>query len=116
MITFLTGLGLTTRLVKLIAYVGIPLAIIGALWLTLHLYGNARYQAGRDYESALYKAASDKLLQQAATSASQADRQSVVRNLDFVAKQEHEKEKIDAAVANGSSAFDAMFPAGNSVR
>jgi hypothetical protein len=85
--------------------------ILLALVFTVRAYGNSRYHEGRKEVEAAYAAAHDKLLKDAAAAENQADKESVARTLDFVAKAEHEKEKIDATIADGGDPFDVLFGA-----
>ena len=111
MIALLTGWGLGPRLARLIAYVGLPLLLLVGVGLALDAWGDGRYRAGRADEKAAWKAASDTLIQKAATSASAADRKAAAQTVEFAAQQQHEKERIDAAIENGASPMDALFPA-----
>lgn len=111
MIAFLTGLGLTERVAKLVAYIGIPILILIAFYLALDAYGDSRFREGRAVENAAWKEAQDRLLAQAAESASAADREDLARQLEHAAAVEEEKEKVDAAIADGTSPFDVLFPA-----
>lgn len=115
MIALLMSLGLAKRAAQILGYVGVPLLLILGAGLALDSWGDSRYRAGRADEQAVWKAASDKLIQQAATSGDAATRKEAARLLDHAAQVEHEKEKIDAAIENGTSPVDALFPvtAGN---
>lgn len=110
MIALLLKLGLSERIAKAVAYIGIPLLILGMFYLALDAYGDSRYQAGRTDEEAAWKAAQDKLLQDAANAADEADSDAVGRALDHAAKVEEEKERISEAQASGVSPFDVLFP------
>lgn len=111
MIALLTGWGLGKRAAQLIAYVGLPVLLIGAALLALDAWGDGRYRAGRDYEKAAWQAASDALIQKKATSAAAADRKAAAQAVNFAAQQQNEKDRIDAAIENGASPVDALFPA-----
>lgn len=113
MIAFLIRLGLGELPAKLIAYVLVPLLILGAIYLALDAYGDNRYAAGVAVTDAKWKAASDKALDAAAQGATTADKKELPRVVDFTAKVEKEKAKLDAAQKDGSSPFDVLFPAGN---
>lgn len=115
MIGPLVSLGLGARTAKLIAYVGIPVLMIGAAFLALDAWGDSRFRAGEVAREAVWKAATDAAIAKAATSADAANRKEVPRLVEQAAKVEHEKDLIDAALANGTSPFDALFPsaAGN---
>lgn len=111
MIATLMGWGLSSRAAKLVAYVAIPLLIIGAFLLTIHLYGNARYDAGHADADKEWQEASNKLIEKAQAAGTKADSKAAARAADFAAKQEDEKERIHAAVEEGRSPFDELFPA-----
>jgi len=112
MIAWLIARGIAPTAAKLITYVGIPLLILFAFWLALDAYGDSRFREGRAAENAAWKAAEDKLLEQAAESSSVADRQALARQLEHSAQVEEEKDLIDDAIANGASPLDVLFPAG----
>lgn len=111
MIGFLTGLGLSARFAKFVAYVAIPLLILVAFYLALDAYGDSRFREGRAAEEKAWKDAQDRLLQDAANSAGEADREDLARQMEHAAAVEEEKERVDDAIANGSSPFDVLFPA-----
>lgn len=111
MIGLLMGLGLSQKVAKLVAYIAIPLLILAAFYLLLDAYGDSRYDAGKKDTAAAYQKASDKVIAQAANARGKADIKAAAAAADFAAKQETEKEKIDAAVADGSSPFDVLFNA-----
>ncbi len=110
MVTFLMGY-MSTRAAKLVAYVAIPLLILAAFYLALDAYGDGRYREGRAVENAAWKQAQDKLLAAAAKASTKADVQALASTLEHTAAVEYEKEKIDDAIANGTSPFDVLFPA-----
>jgi hypothetical protein len=109
MIALLTKLGLSGRVAKLVAYVAIPLLILAAFYLALDAYGDSRYREGEAHADAKWKQASDRLITKAANAGTKADKTAAARQADFAAKQEDEKEKIDAAVQHGSSPLDVLF-------
>lgn len=80
-------------------------AILGGVW-AIHRDG---YKDGKRDADKAWQAASDKLIEDAAKAGAKADKKAAARAADFAAKQEDEKEKIDAAVQNGSSPLDAIF-------
>lgn len=81
------------------------LAILLAVW-AIHRDG---YKDGKRDADAAWQEASDKLIEDAARAGTKADKQAAARAADFAAKQEDEKQRIDAAVADGSSPLDAIF-------
>lgn len=111
MISFLTGLGLSTRVAKLLAYVALPLLILAAFYIALDAYGDSRFREGRAVENAAWKEAQDRLLAKAAEATGTANREDLARQLEHAAAVEQEKEKVDEAIADGTSPFDVLFPA-----
>lgn len=88
--------------------IGGAIALIAAvLW-----FGHSRYQAGVADTDAKWEAAAEKLAEQARQSADAATRREATRIEAHAAQVAAEKEKIDAAIAEGSSPLDALFPAG----
>lgn len=90
--------------------------LIAALWIGLILYGNARYRAGVEDTDAKWVAAGEKLKAQAAKSATRADQAEARRIEDHTEQLAAEKERIDAAISEGRSPLDALFPAADRVR
>lgn len=82
-------------------------AVAAVLW-----FGHSRYQAGVADTDAKWQAASERLAEQARRSADAATRREAPRIAAHAARVAAEKEKIDAAIAEGSSPLDALFPAG----
>jgi hypothetical protein len=111
MIALLIGWGLGKRTAQLIAYVGLPVLLLVGAGLALDAWGDSRYRAGRADELAAWQAASDALIQKKATSAAAADRKASAAVVTFAAQQQLEKDRIDAAIENGASPVDALFPA-----
>lgn len=85
------------------------IALFLAILWGLDAYGDKRYSQGKNDADAAWKAASDKLVQQSVASGQRADVAAAARQADFAAKVEEEKEKIDEAVAEGSSPLDVLF-------
>jgi predicted lipid-binding transport protein (Tim44 family) len=110
MIAMLMGFGLSSRIAKLIAYVAVPLLIALVIWLALDAYGDSRYREGKKDEAAAWQEASDKLKAKAAATATKADDAAAKRAEEHVAKVEKEKEAVAAALEEGRSPFDALFP------
>lgn len=102
--------GAAPWLAKLVAYVVLPLALIAAAALALDAWGDGRYRAGKADEAAAWKAANDQLIAKAATAGDIATRNEVPRLVEHAAQVEHEKGLIDAAIQNGASPVDALFP------
>lgn len=115
MIALLMSWGVSRAWSRVIAIAAPILLVVGVL-LALDAWGDSRFRAGEAAENAKWKAASDALIQKAGTSASAADRAEVPRIAAQAAKVETEREKIDAAIANGTSPLDALFPAAGGVR
>jgi hypothetical protein len=85
------------------------LLLIAAFLAERTAYGNRRFNAGEAHADEAWKKASDKLITKAANAGTKADTKAAARQADFAAKQEDEKEKIDAAVQHGSSPLDVLF-------
>jgi hypothetical protein len=80
-----------------------------ALYLLIDAYGDARYDKGKADTDAAWVAAGEKLEEQAAAAAKDADAPAVKRVEAWNEKVETEKERIDAATADGSSPLDALW-------
>lgn len=114
MIGWLVSFGLSRRAaIGLLGLAAVGLALI-IFTLTLHAYGDARYKAGKRDADAAWVEAGNRLVEKAHKSADKADVAAAARVEDFTAQQEAEKQRIENAQANGTSAFDVMF--GNSAR
>lgn len=109
MIGLLMGFGLGKRAAQLVAYVAIPLLILAAFYFTLDAYGDSRFREGRAAENKAWIDAQDKLLKDAAAAASAADQTALAAQMDQAVKVAQEKERVDDAIANGSSPFDVLF-------
>lgn len=109
MIALLTGWGLTEKVAKLVAYIGIPVVILIAFYMMLSVYGNSRYNAGKADTDAAWKIAHEKLLTESAQAKGAADVEALAREMDYFAEVEQEKEKVDEAIAQGSSPIDVLF-------
>lgn len=92
--------------------IGIILLLV-MFYLALDAYGDSRFREGRAAENAAWKKAQDVLIAQAAKSSKKADTEALAATLDQAAKTQEEKEKVDDAIANGSSPFDVLFPSGS---
>lgn len=88
--------------------IGGALLLLAFYW-ALDSYGDARYDKGKADADAAWQAASDKLIAKSQNAAGKADKAAAAREADFAAKVETEKERIDAAKAEGSSPFDVLF-------
>lgn len=85
------------------------LLLLAAIYMLLDAYGDSRYDKGKADADAAWQAASDKLIAKAQEAATKADKAAAARQADFAAKQEDEKERIEAAVAEGGSPLDVLF-------
>lgn len=110
MIALLVGWGLSERAAKIVAYLVLPLLVLAAFYLALDAYGDARYREGRVVEAEAWKEAEREMLRKAAVATEEADREALGRALEYSAQVAEEKEKIDAAIADGTSPFDVLFP------
>lgn len=104
------------RFAKPFVYIIGILLLVGAFYIMLDAYGDSRFREGRAVENKAWKDAQDKLLAAAAQSSSRADREALAITLEHAAKVEEEKERVDDAIANGSSPFDVLFPSDNRVQ
>lgn len=85
--------------------------LVLAFYFALDAYGDSRYDAGKKDADAAWQAASDKLIQKSQDAGTKADKAAAARDADFAAKQEAEKEKIDAVLEEGGSPLDVLFGA-----
>lgn len=83
----------------------IALALVAAVW-AIHRDG---YKDGKADADRAWQEASDRTIEKAAKAGAKADKAAAARAADYAAKVEDEKERIDAAVENGSSPFDELF-------
>lgn len=88
--------------------VGAVAAIVIVVVLILS-WGQSRYDAGEKEADARWVEAGRRLENQAAQSATAADRREALRIETHTARVAEEKEKIDEAIAAGSSPFDVLF-------
>lgn len=109
MIGMLMGLGLGKTVAKLIAYVAVPLLVVGIIWFALDRYGDKRYAAGVADTDAKWEEASAKLKEAAAQSATKADDAAVKRLEEHVAQAEEDAAAVEKAKAEGRSPLDALF-------
>ena len=98
-------------------WIGLAALLLGAaLLFAIDRYGDSRERAGVEKTDAAWKAASDKLIEEAATAADAATRTQAPKIAAQAARAEEEKERIDAAIENGTSPVDALFPVADGVR
>lgn len=106
----LAGLRLAAAGVPRWAWVALgAVLLIVAFYLALDAYGDSRYREGKSDADKAWQKASDKLIEDATKAGAKADKKAAARAADFAAKQEEEKEKVDAAAKDGSSPFDVLF-------
>lgn len=90
-----------------------PLVLLAVLFVGVKTWGNSKYRAGEkagiEATDAKWEAASDKLREDAAASATRADDAAVIRLEEHVAQANEDQEKVDAATRNGTSPLDALF-------
>lgn len=108
-ITALMGLGLSRKMAGIAVWAVGILAVLGLFYWALDSYGDRRYEKGKHDTEEAYQKASDKLMQEAGEARTQADKQAAVAAVEYATKVEDEKEKIDAAIADGSSPLDVLF-------
>lgn len=117
MISLLLKLGLSDKVAKLVAYVGIPLLILAAFYMALDAYGDARFDAGKDQADRAWQAAADLVEADSQDAAEAANVPADQRAADWAARVEEEKALIDAKIHEGGDPFDVLFPAdGGSMR
>lgn len=111
MIALLLKLGLSEKVARLVAYIGIPLLILFAFYLALDAYGDARFDAGKDQADRAWQAAADLVEADSQDAAEAADVPADQRAADWAARVEEEKALIDAKIHEGGDPFDVLFPA-----
>ena len=112
MIAILMGFGLGKRVAQAVAYIGLPLLLLGAAWFALDWYGDSRFDDGVVETDAKWEEAGNRLVDQAAVARNAADAKAEERAADFAAATAIEKEKLDAAEREGSSPLDVLFDGG----
>ena len=105
-IGWLLKIGLSEKVAGILRWV-IPLVVlIGAIWwLRADAYSDGEKDADARWVEAGIRA-EKKVVKAAVT----ADEKQAVRQADFAEEVRIEKEKLDVAVAEGSSPFDVLFP------
>lgn len=94
---------------KLIAYVVVPLLIIGIIWWRVDAWGDRRFDQGKEFADTQWEEAGRKARAEAAESASRADDLAVRRVEEFKAQSEGDRKAVEDAKASGSSPIDALF-------
>lgn len=112
MIGILMRLGLGKRAAQLVAFVAIPLLILGLFYLALDAYGDARADAREAEVDKAWADAAVKLQQESAASAGVATGLADKRAEKYAERLAAEKEKIDDAIATGADPIDVLFPPG----
>lgn len=85
------------------------LAAVAAFYIVLDAYGDAKYQAGKDKADLEWKEANDRHIQEVAAAGTVASKKEAKRLESHSQAVELQKEKIDAAVAEGTSPLDTLF-------
>ncbi len=83
--------------------------LVAAFWIALTLYGNARYNAGVTDTDAKWAEASRRLENQARAAGTRADTREAERIEDHAEAVADERERLDEAIATGSSPLDVLF-------
>lgn len=104
-------LGLSTRVVTGALIALAILVVCGAFYAILDAYGDSKFEQGETHSDAAWKAANDELVLKAAKAETHADAAATQRVAEQALAVEAEKEKIDEAVAHGTSPLDVLFPA-----
>lgn len=90
-----------------------PLVLLAVLFAGVKMWGNSKYNAGEkagiEATDAKWEAASAKLKEDAAASATRADDAAVVRLEEHVAQVEEDQAAVEKAKAEGTSPLDALF-------
>lgn len=90
-----------------------PIIALALLIAGVMIWGNSKYRAGEragiEATDAKWEAASAKLKEDAAKSATRADDAAVKRLEEHVEQAKEDQEKVNAAVKEGSSPLDALF-------
>ena len=92
-----------------VSIVGLVL-ILGAFYLALDAYGDARYDAGKEAADKAWREAAVALAEQSEEAAGAADEGAGDREAAYAAKLIVEREKVDATISDGGDPFDVMFP------
>lgn len=109
LLALITGWGVPARFAKpLLIGVG-ALLLLGSLWLSLHLYGQHRYNEGVTATDAKWQAAVQQLQKDAAKSATKADDAAATRVATHIEKAAKEQEAVTKAEAEGKSPLDVLF-------
>lgn len=92
------------------AWIGLgAVLLLVAFYFALDAYGDARYDKGKADADAAWIEAGEKLKAKAAESGKKADVKAAERQAEHDAQVQAEKEKIDEALAEGSSPLDVLF-------
>lgn len=94
---------------RLIAF-GLPVLLLVVAFFALDAWGDSRYRSGRAEESAMWKAASAVTVAKARASGDEASRKQAAVLAVEMSRVERERNRIDAAIEDGSSAIDVLFP------
>lgn len=90
-----------------------PLVALAILLAGVMAWGKSKFNAGHEAgvteTDAKWQAASDKLKEDAAASATRADDAAVIRLEEHVAQAEEDQAAVNKAVAEGKSPLDALF-------
>ena len=105
-------LGLQRRTVAIGLWVMATIIILASIYLAMDAYGDARYDAGREDADAEWKAASERLEEQSRNAATDAEREAVAREREYLERLEAERNAIDETVERGGDPFDVLFPPG----
>jgi hypothetical protein len=111
-----SALGISTKAARIGTVVIGVLLLIGAFYLVLDAYGDAKFEQGEQHADQAWKDASNQLVQDSLEAGTKADHAAAARQLEYAAQVEAEKEKIDEAVLHGTSPLDVLFPVSGSVR
>lgn len=110
MISSLIRFGFSRAGAWAIVIIATLLLLVGGV-LAVDAWGDSRFRAGEQLEKDKWEAASNKLLAEANEARTEAEKNAAAAALDFAARQQIERDRINDAIENGSSPVDALFPA-----
>jgi hypothetical protein len=88
---------------------GVALFVVAALVTVTLMWGQSRYEAGKDAADAQWLKASARLEQQQRAAGTFASSLEVIRIEEYTADLAEQQEMIDEAVSEGRSPFDVLF-------
>lgn len=108
--TIAAATGLGPRVVKIALIILALVAVVAAFYAVLDAYGDSRYEAGEAHADEKWKEAEQAYLKRLAAAEGEASANATERARIQALEVEAEKEKLDEAVAHGTSPLDVLFP------